>query len=273
MTVIEAILLGVLQGVTEFLPISSSGHLVLGKVILGVHAEGVAFEVAVHLGTFFAVLTLLWEDCLGVLKACWGAIRHPSCRHWLALYQKDHCFQLGVLILLASLPAGIVGCLFKKELEGTFSAPIFVSVALLVTGTILLGTRWRIEANSRVSMVRALLIGIAQALAILPGISRSGATVATGIYCGVGREEAARFSFLMFVPAVFGAVALEGWGLIQKGSAVDGWVPLVVGVIVAYAAGALALRWLFGVIRRGRLDRFAYYCYTVGLIGLAACLW
>jgi undecaprenyl-diphosphatase len=268
MSVLQAVLLGIVQGVTEFLPISSSGHLVLGEALLGVHTHGIAFAVFVHFGTFLAVLTIFWGDCWNILKA-WGTVlRRPSLGHWSLSYREDPFFRLGVLIILGTIPAVVIGLLFEHQVEAAFSHPLFVAFALLVTGTILLGTRWTKPKATRFGMIRALIIGAAQAFAILPGISRAGSTIAAGMYTGVERSEAARFSFLLALPVILGAAVVEGKELLQTGVPSEQAVTLLIGAIVAYGAGAIALKWLLGVIRRGRLDRFAYYCYAVGLAGL-----
>jgi undecaprenyl-diphosphatase len=272
-SILLALLLGIVQGITEFLPISSSGHLVLGKALFGVHTQGIAFEVFVHFGTFLAVLTVFWGDVWHILKAWGNALRRPSPGHWSLAYQEDPFFRLGVLICLGTIPAIIVGLLFEHEVETAFSHPLFVSCALLVTGTILLGTRWTKPKATRFGMVRALIIGAAQAFAILPGISRAGSTIAAGMYVGVERSEAARFSFLLALPVILGASVVEGKELLQTGVPSQEAVTLLIGTIAAYGAGAIALKWLLGVIRRGRLDWFAYYCYVVGLAGLVILSW
>ena len=268
MNILQALLLGIVQGITEFLPISSAGHLVLGKALLGVQTQGVAFEVFVHFGTFLAVLTIFWGDVWNILKAWGNALRHPSPGQWSLRYQEDPFFRLGFLICLGIVPAGVVGLLFEQEIESAFSNPLFVSCALIVTGTILLGTRWTKPQDARFGMVRALIIGAAQAFAILPGISRAGSTIAAAMYAGVERSEAARFSFLLALPVIFGAAVVEGKELLKTGVPSEQAVTLLVGTIVAYGAGAVALKWLLRVIRRGRLDWFAYYCYAVGLAGV-----
>jgi len=262
--------LGVLQGITEFLPISSSGHLVLGKAILGVQTHGVAFEVFVHFGTLLAVVTVFWNDVWRMFVAVGQAVRKPLPSHWVALYQRDTFFRLVVLILVGSIPAGVIGVLFESNIENAFSSPLFVSFMLILTGGILLGTRWAHGEDRQFGVVRGFLIGVAQSLAILPGISRSGSTIATGMYLGVERSEAARFSFLLALPAIFGATVLKSLELAETGVSRHEELVLAVGAVTSYVAGVLALKWLLGVIRRGRLDRFAYYCFAIGLLGIAA---
>ncbi len=268
MNILQALWLGVLQGVTEFLPISSSGHLVLGKAILGVHTEGVAYEVFVHFGTFLAILTVFWGDIWHIVKAVGRAVRHPSAGNWSLSYRDDPFFRAAILIGLGTIPVVVVGLLLEHEIEAAFSSPLFVSLALLVTGTFLLGTRWIKPHDTRFGVVRAFVIGLAQAFAILPGISRSGATIAAAMYAGVERSEAARFSFLLVLPAILGATFLEGAQLLHTGIPSQQAMTLFVGTIAAYCSGTIALKWLLGVIRRGRLDRFAYYCYAIGMVGL-----
>src|SRR4030042_1098414 len=268
MSVLQAILLGIVQGITEFLPISSAGHLVLGKALLGIHTQGIAFEVFVHFGTFLAVLTIFWGDCWNILRSWGNALRQPSPGHWSLCYQEEPFFRLGFLIVLATIPAVVIGLLFEHQVEAAFSHPLFVSCALLVTGTILLGTRWTKPKATRFGMARALIIGAAQSFAILPGISRAGSPIAAGMFTGVERSEAARFSFLLALPVILGACVVEGKELLQTGVPSQEAVTLFVGTIAAYGAGVIALKWLLGVIRRGRLDRFAYYCYAVGLAGI-----
>ena len=215
MNILQALWLGVLQGVTEFLPISSSGHLVLGKAILGVHTEGVAYEVFVHFGTFLAILTVFWGDVWKILVAVGHVLRHPSADNWSLSYREDPFFRVGILILLGTIPVVVVGLFLEHEIEAAFSNPLLVSVALLVTGTLLLGTRWIRPQDTRFGVVRAFVIGLAQAFAILPGISRSGSTIAAAMYAGVERSEAARFSFLLVLPAILGATVLEGAQLLH----------------------------------------------------------
>jgi undecaprenyl-diphosphatase len=196
------------------------------------------------------------------------ALRHPSPGNWHESYHEDPFFRLAILICLGTIPILVVGLFFEREIKAAFASPLFVSLALIVTGTFLLGTRWTRPQNTRFGMVRALLIGVAQSFAILPGISRSGSTIAAAMYSGVERSEAARFSFLLVLPAILGATVLEGMELLQTGVPSQQAITLLVGTIASYIAGAIALKWLLGVIRRGQLDRFAYYCYAVGIVGL-----
>jgi undecaprenyl-diphosphatase len=268
MPVWDAVILGVVQGITEFLPISSSGHLVLGKALLGLQTEGVAYEVFTHFGTFLAVVTVFWADVISMLRSAAVAIGKPGAEAWSRAYREDQGFRTLILILIGSVPAGLVGVGFKSSLEQAFSSPLLVSFMLLVTGCLLLATKLASGRDTRFGWFRSLVIGMAQSVAILPGISRSGSTIATAMYLGIDREEAARFSFLLALPAILGAAMLEAWELFGSRLTLAAALPLVAGFITSYLSGVVALRWLLGVIRRGRLDRFAYYCFAVGLVGI-----
>ena len=268
MSLWDALLLGIVQGITEFLPISSSGHLVLGKAILGVHTQGVAYEVFAHFGTLLAVVTVFWTDIIDMLRSLGRAAGAPSPDRLRSLYRQDVGFRTLLLILVGSVPAGVVGVAFESSIEEAFSSPLLVSFMLIATGLILLGTRWARGSETRFGWFRALLIGVAQSVAILPGISRSGSTIATAMYLRVQREEAARFSFLLALPAIFGAAVLESLDLAREPLHAAYLATLAVGLLSSYVSGVLALRWLLAVVRRGRLDRFAYYCFAVGLTGI-----
>jgi len=269
MTPLQALWLGIVQGLTEFLPVSSSGHLVLGKKILGVASEmPVTFEVVVHLGTLLATLIVFWRPVWEILsflgRAATGKVKG-------SLWADPPC-RLLVLLVLANIPAGVVGVLFNDFLESLFSNALLVAVALCVTGTALLATRWsrvRREGMENVSVGQGLIVGVAQAIAITPGISRSGATIATGLLCGMDREAAARFSFLLSMPAIAGAAVLKARDIEAAGAQI-GWAPLLVGFVASFAVGLIALTILLAFVRRGRLHWFGYYCWLVGLAALTA---
>nr|BCX02057.1 MAG: undecaprenyl-diphosphatase [Bacteroidota bacterium] len=259
MTVWEGILLGLLQGLTEFLPISSSGHLVLGEHLLGIHAEDITFEVFVHFGTTLSVLTYFRRELAELIRSAIRWTQNP-----VAGPEREAVRWIGYLALSA-VPAACVGLAFEEQVERLFSSPRLVAGMLLVTGTLLWLVRFRRRPGGPLSAWKALLIGLAQAVAITPGISRSGATVAMALYLGVEREEAARFSFLMLLPVVMGATLLKA---LRIGSEPISWAPIFLGTGVAYLSGLVAIHTLLVVLRRGRLEWFALYCYLVGLIGL-----
>jgi len=253
MSYLDAVLLGIIQGLTEFLPISSSGHLVLVQEFLGVKQPGVSFELLVHLGTLLAVLVYFRAGICELLKAVYT----PA--------MKAERKMIGLLIA-GTIPAGLAGVLFKDFFEEAFSSPVVTSCMLLVTGLLLLSTRFVSKGESQVSWPTAVLIGVAQSLAIMPGISRSGSTIAVGMLAGVQPSRAAEFSFLLAVPAIAGAVVFKARDLMAVSTADTG--PFLVGSVFAFVFGLLAVYAVLKVIRRGKFEYFAYYCFAAGAMGL-----
>jgi undecaprenyl-diphosphatase len=267
MTILQAILLGIVQGATEFLPISSSGHLVLVPWLLHWElqpAAAMAFDVLVHWGTLLAVVVYFWKDLVGLVSA---AVRGLIQRRPFA----DPQARLAWLLLVASLPAALLGVLLKDIVEAAFARPMAVCFALLITAIILLlgerlGNRQRDMQALRI--LDALWIGLGQAVALFPGISRSGATISTGLTRGLRRPEAARFSFLMAVPVMLGAGSLALLDLLSSPDALQYIPPLLGGFLAAAVVGYLAIRWLLSYLARRPLHVFAAYCALVGLAGL-----
>ena len=269
MSIFEAVLLGLVQGLTEFLPVSSSGHLVLARTLLGVSGEGITFEVMVHFGTFLAIVTVFRREIGKLIVAVFGGIRVLVGRKGIARrLEADGHLKLALWIVIGSVPAGCLGLLFEDPIEQAFSNPILVSGMLLVTGGMVWSTRYVKETRGDVGWKDAILIGVAQAFAMIPGISRSGATIVTGLWRKVDRAKAAEFSFLLALPVIFGATALklkDVFGAPPPSAEV--W-SLLLGTATAYASGYVAIRVLLGIVKKGKLDRFAYYCWAVGLVGL-----
>ncbi len=264
MTFAQAALLGLVQGLTEFLPVSSSGHLVLAKSWLGVRdTGGVAFEVVVHLGTLLAVLVGLRAP---VLELARGASRLLRPADWRSAFVEDRGFRRLVLLVPATLPAVVVGLGCADGLEELFGAPRRAAAMLIVTAAILLAPLAFGGRRGLLGWKAALFMGLAQALAIIPGISRSGATISTGCVAGVRREEAGVFSFLMAIPAILGAVILKADDVIAAADAAAG--PLVVGFLLAFVAGWFSLVALLGLVRAGRLWVFSPYLLLVGSLFL-----
>jgi len=264
----EALLLGLVQGLTEFLPVSSSGHLVLGKYVLGVDMEagsGIVFEVLVHLGTALSIIVVYRKDLLSLIRETIAGLLRPA--DYAESWKENADFRTAVLIGITLVPTGIVYVLFKDALEALFSDPRAASGMLLVTGVLLLLTRLRKSPDGDVTPVRAFFIGVAQAMAMIPGISRSGSTICTGIYLNVEPARAADFSFLMLLPVVLGASALK-MGEFASASTQTSWLPLLLGTAVAFISGIVAIRLVIGFVRRGRLHWFALYCFIVGMTGL-----
>ncbi len=253
MSYIDAIILGIIQGLTEFLPISSSGHLVLTQEILGVKQPGVSFELILHLGTLLAVLVYFRSNIVALVKSVFDST------------MKTERFMV-MFIIIGTIPAVIVGLFFKDYFEQAFGSPAFTSAMLIVTGLLLFSTRFVKNGDKRVSLITAIIMGIGQAFAILPGISRSGSTIATGMLFGVNPSKAAEFSFLLAIPAILGAVVLKISDLMAIDKAMLG--QYAVGAVFAFVFGLAAVSMLLAVIKKGKLEYFAYYCVAVGAVGL-----
>jgi undecaprenyl-diphosphatase len=255
----DAILLGIVQGATEFLPVSSSGHLVLAQHLLGDFEQpGVLFDVLLHLGTIVAVAIYFWHDLTGLVSSLWR-------RDESAAQQR---FMVGLLIA-GSVPTAVIGLLFKDFFISLFERPVIVCIMLLVTGILLWlaeRLRKRGQARTQMSLVDAIVVGTVQGCAIIPGISRSGSTIATLLMRGVDGETAARFSFLLALPAVCGAALLSVRDLDAVGTATV--MPYLAGALAALVTGLLCIHLLMGVVRRRRLHWFALYCWFAGGLGL-----
>jgi len=263
---LESVALGILQGSTEFLPISSSGHLVLGENLLKVKLNDISFEVFLHFGTLLSVVIVFRKTIWGMIKAVMEKAGvsfskynpTPTSENW----------NLFLLIILGSIPAGILGILFKEYVEKSFSSPLFVSIMLLITGSVLFLTKFFKKAKGEIKSFDAFLIGIAQAIAILPGISRSGLTISTGIFRGIKREKAVEFSFLLSLPAVLGASVLKLKDMLsQSPLSFNLWFYLM-GTVSAFLFGYLAIKFLLNVIRKGKFEFFGYYCFLIGFLSL-----
>jgi len=264
----DALLLGIVQGLTEFLPVSSSGHLVLVGHLLGVqHNSDLTFEVFVHFGTLMSVAVMYWHDLVAIVRSFAKASLHPL--HVAEQYRQDEMYRLGVQILVASVPAGVIGVLFEEDIAAAFTDPKLVATMLVVTGLILFLTRLaRPSPDRQQSLAVALAVGCAQAFAIIPGISRSGTTISAGMYCRILPERAARFSFLMSLPVICGATLLKTEELISTGTTLDSLGILFIGTAAAFVSGYVAIRVLLQVIARGKFRLFAVYCLVVGIFGI-----
>ncbi len=268
MTVIEAILLGIIQGITEFLPISSDGHLELGKALLGIQsADNLMFVVLVHGATVLSIIILFWKDIFFLLKQ-------------LFRFRVNEHTRYIAKLAISMIPVGLVGVFLEDYVAALFGGKvILVGILLIINGFILLASNWRVKeyTNGKVSFSDALLIGIAQSVAVLPGISRSTCTISTALMLGVERTEAARFSLLMVIVPILGATMLKAKDLFEAtGSASaatasgETALPYVVGFLAAFLTGLLACRWLVILVKRGKFSYFAYYCFAVGI---AAVIW
>ena len=258
-----AFLLGALQGATEFLPVSSSGHLVLVPWLFGWPAPGLAFDAVVHWGTALAVVVYFWRDWVSLVKAAFRSLvtRSPA----------DPQARLAWFIVLGTVPAALLGYLLNDFFGSMFGRPVAAAGFLLVTAVLLAATEWlgrRERDLDTLTWLDTLLVGLAQALAILPGISRSGATIAAGLARGLKREPAARFSFLLATPIILGAGLLQVASLAQAGDLVAQAPTLLVGFATASGVGCGCIHFLMRYLQRRRLYPFAVYCAVLG----AACL-
>ncbi|MBL7074994.1 undecaprenyl-diphosphate phosphatase [candidate division KSB1 bacterium] len=269
MGLLESVVLGLVQGLTEFLPVSSSGHLVLVKALFGVNTGGITFEVFVHFGTFLAVVSVFWKDIRNMFKSLWGRLLAlPKKEGGRSTFRNDYYLRLAIFILWGSIPAAVVGLVFEDLFVSIFSNPLLVAIMLMVTGGVLFFTRFFKTHRKGFGWANTGFIGVAQALAIIPGISRSGTTIAMGFYLGITRKEAVRFSFLLALPAILGATLLEVGHIVETPIPSSQILTLLMGTAAAYLSGYVAIRVLLGVVQRGRLDRFAYYCWAVGILAL-----
>ena len=260
----EALILGLVQGLTEYLPVSSSGHLTIGSALFGIEGEeNLAFTVAVHVATVCSTLVILWKEIDWILKGLFKFEMNPETKYTLN-------------ILVSMIPIGIVGVFFKDQVEAIFgSGLLVVGCMLLVTAALLAFSYYakpRIKEN--ISMRDAFIIGLAQACAVLPGLSRSGSTIATGLLLGNKKENLAQFSFLMVIPPILGEALLD----IMKGLSGEevmgdiSTLSLVVGFLAAFVSGCIACKWMINIVKKGKLIYFAIYCALVGAVTVACSL-
>ncbi len=263
MDVLQSFLLGLIQGITEFLPISSSGHLVLGKYLLGGELEaGITYEVVVHFGTLCSIL-IYYRKILGeLLMSGIKFLRSPA--------QKKDDPQVKTIgfILVSMIPAMVVGFTLKDYVEDIFMDPLLVSIMLIVTGIILFLTRFVGDTSKSVNLPNSFVIGLAQAFAMIPGISRAGSTISAALYLGVKREDAANFSFLMVIPVIAGAMLLQLKEMMEIGVSDAQLTSLVVGFLTAFISGYYALKYLIIILKKKGFHYFAYYCWLIGGVGL-----
>ncbi|MBL6445933.1 undecaprenyl-diphosphate phosphatase [Fulvivirga sp. 29W222] len=262
MSLFEAIILGIIQGLTEFLPVSSSGHIEIGSYFLHVQSsDNLLFSIIVHAATALSTIVVfrqtIWEIIRDLFKLQW-----------------NESTQFASKIVLSMIPVGVVGVLFEDKIEALFGGNIvFVACMLLITGILLTITYYTKDQDNKVTFTKAIIIGIAQTIAILPGISRSGTTIATALYLGVEKNKATRFSFLMVLPPILGAALLKTLEFAKAPEIASGNISgltLAAGFIASFIAGLLACQWMIAIVRRGKLIYFAIYCFIIASAVLIA---
>jgi len=267
-TLFEAIVLGIVQGLAEFLPISSSGHLILVPWVLGWREHGLTFDLALHLGTSVALLAYFWRDWVTLVRAVLAGLVRPDAR------KSDH-WRLAWLIVIGCIPAGVVGVLFEDVIESALRSPTQIAVLLIVFGLVLLAAD-RIGKRSRhlqqVTLTDALVIGFAQVLALAPGVSRSGITMTAGLFRGLDRGSAARFSFLLSAPITVAAALYKLRVLVRQPPAGAELVMFLAGIVAAAIVGALAIGFMLRYLQRQPVDLFVWYRVAAGVLVLGLVL-
>lgn len=272
MELYQAIILGIIQGLTEFLPVSSSGHLVLFQQILGLEEPNLSFDISLHVGTLMAVIIVYFKDIMDIVSAFF--------RFTASFFTKnkkvpgpsdDPNLKLLYLIVIGTIPTGCLGLLFHNVAEKIFSSMLIVGIMLMITGTILWLTRRFSDTQlsiSEFSGKKALIIGFVQGLAVIPGISRSGSTIAAGLFLGFDRQIAAKYSFLLSIPAILAAEILSLAESYSGGINID--MATIVGTAVSFATGYFALVVLLTIVKQGRFFLFSPYCWSIGLLSIFA---
>jgi len=263
MNAFEALILGIVQGLTEFLPVSSSGHIELGKAILNIQTtDNLLYSIIVHGATALSTIIVFRKTIVDLISG-------------LLQFKNNEALHYSLKIVLSMIPVGIVGILFEEKLEALFTGNVLlVGSMLIITGILLTFTYLSKNTNMDVSYGRAFAIGIAQAFAILPGVSRSGSTISTALILGVDKEKATRFSFLMVLLPIIGATLLKVKDYFETPALAGGisTAALVIGFVSAFISGLLACTWMIKIVKRGKLIYFAYYCFAIGIVSIIVSL-
>lgn len=275
MNEIQALILGLVQGLTEYLPVSSSGHLELGKILLGPEAEagGLTFDIVVHVATVLSTFVILWKEIVTIFSGLFS---------WDGALNEQQRYAL--CILVSMIPVGVVGLCFKDSIEALYTNNVILVVGccLLVTAALLALTHfYRPAEKERISPLHAFIIGVAQAVAVLPGLSRSGSTIATGLLLGNSKKTLAQFSFLMVIPPILGEALLDFKHIVAPSAeyiaehgeaAVIPMASLIVGFLAAFVSGCFACKWMIEMVKKCKLIYFAIYCAVVGIVALACAM-
>ena len=260
----EALILGIVQGLAEYLPVSSSGHLAIGSALFGIEGEeNLAFTIVVHVATVFSTLVVLWKEIDWIFRG-------------LFKFQMNEETKYVINILISMIPIGIVGVFFKDTVEQIFGSGLLVVGCMLLLTAALLAFSYYAKPRQKesISMKDAFIIGLAQACAVMPGLSRSGSTIATGLLLGNNKAKLAQFSFLMVIPPILGEALLDVMKMV-KGEDVAGSIPalsLAVGFVAAFVSGCVACKWMINIVKKGKLIYFAIYCAIAGLVTIACTL-
>jgi len=268
LTDFQSLIFGFIQGFTEFLPVSSSGHLVLAQQLFGLDSDLLAFDIFVHFGTLLAVVVVFYRSILSILQGCWTGLKSLLAEKQspVYIYKNSYPVRLATAILVGTVPAGIIGITLKDRVESLFSTTIPVLAALFATGVILMITFKVKKGENHVGFWKGFIIGIAQAIAIIPGISRSGSTISAALFLKIDRKEAGEFSFLLSIPAILGATALA----LRDFSTVTASVPLsaiIIGTVSSFLSGLFSLKILMKIVQKGKLGYFGLYCFAVVIAG------
>lgn len=270
MSWLEALILGILQGLTEYLPVSSSGHLAIGQALFGLDdgASNLTFTVLLHVATVLSTLVILWQEIVWIFKDLFT--KQP----WSSYQGLNGGTKYTINILISMIPVAIVGFFFKDKVEEVFgSGLLIVGIMLLVTASLLAFSYFaKPRQKENISPLHAFIIGIAQACAVMPGLSRSGSTIATGLLLGNKKEKLAQFSFLMVIPPILGEALLDVKDIFEVGfsEAMSGISPVaaIVGFLAAFISGCFACKWMLNIVKKGKLIWFAVYCAIVGLLAI-----
>lgn len=281
---LQALILGIIQGLTEYLPVSSSGHLTIGQRLFGLTdpEANMAFDVAVHVATVLSTCVILWKEIVWIFQDffkwignLFGKREHSTePRKGLRLKEANEGTKYVINILVSMIPVAIVGLFFEKQIKAAFDGNLLVvGICLLVTASLLAFSYWaKTRQRENISPFHAFIIGIAQAIAALPGLSRSGSTIATGLLLGNKKEKLAQFSFLMVIPPILGKALLDGIEIARHGvsAAMGGLSPwaLLVGFLAAFVSGCVACKWMVNLVKKGKLVWFAIYCAVIGILAI-----
>lgn len=254
----EALILGLLQGLTEYLPVSSSGHLAIGSALFGIEGEeSLSFTILVHIATVLSTLVILWKEIAWIFKGLFRFEMNDETRYVMN-------------IVVSMIPVGIVGVFFKDTVEAIFGSGLLVVGCMLLLTALLLAFSYyaKPRQKEKISLRDAFIIGLAQACAVMPGLSRSGSTIATGLLLGNKKEYLAQFSFLMVIPPILGEALLDALKMMQ-GESLGGDIPassLLIGFLAAFVSGCLACKWMINIVKKGKLIYFAIYCAIAGAV-------